>query len=59
MIRPLLEVYDLLGKNIMSYQTTDINDNWQLDTSKIAAGIYVIALKEDGVIMMQKKLIIE
>ena len=56
---PLLEVYDLLGKSIMSYQTTSNNDSWSLDTTTIAAGIYVVALREEGVIMMQKKLIIE
>ena len=56
---PLLEVYDLLGKSIMSYQATNNDDSWQLDTSKISAGIYIVALKEEGIIMMQKKLIIE
>ena len=46
---PLLEVYDLLGKSIISYQTSNNNDNWFLDTSKLAKGLYVIALKEEEI----------
>ena len=58
-IAPLLEVYDVLGKVISSHQASNTNDSWVLDTSKMAAGVYIVALKLEGNVVMQKKLVIE
>ena len=59
LIAPLLEVYDVLGKIITSHQAINTNDSWVLDTSKMAAGVYIVALKLEGNVVMQKKLVIE
>ena len=56
---PMLEVYDVLGKVISSHQASNTNDSWVLDTSKMAAGVYIVALKLEGNVVMQKKLVIE
>ena len=56
---PLLEIYSVLGKLITSYQATSNKDAWQLDTSNLSSGLYLVVLKEDNQIMMQKKLVIE
>ena len=56
---PLLEIYSVLGKLITSYQATSNKDAWQLDTSNLASGLYIVVLKEDNQITMQKKLVIE
>ena len=56
---PLLEVYDVLDKVISSHQASNTNDSWVLDTSKMAAGVYIVALKLEGNVVMQKKLVIE
>ena len=58
-IAPMLEVYDVLGKVISSHQASNTNDSWVLDTSKMAAGVYIVALKLEGNVVMQKKLVIE
>ena len=56
---PLLEIYSVLGKLITSYHAANNSDVWQLDTSNLSSGLYIVVLKEDNQITMQKKLIIE
>ena len=56
---PMLEVYDVLGKVISSHQASNTNDSWVLDTSKMVAGVYIVALKLEDNVVMQKKLVIE
>lgn len=56
---PMLEVYDVLGKVVSSNQASNTNDSWVLDTSKMAAGVYIVALKLEGYVVVQKKLVVE
>ena len=56
---PLIEVYDVLGKVISSHQDINTIDSLVLDTSKMAAGVYIVALKLEGNVVVQKKLVVE
>ena len=56
---PQLAVYDLLGKEIAHYIAIETKGEWQLDTSSIAAGVYLVVMKDANGILMQKKLIVE
>lgn len=51
-----LEIYDLTGRLIASHSTTEAKGTWQLPLHNMASGIYVVVLKENNQIIMQKKL---
>jgi hypothetical protein len=53
------EVYDLLGKLLDTQAVNQTNGNLQLNTSRYAAGIYIVVAKNNGVVLRQEKLIIK
>lgn len=54
----VIEVYDLTGKKLGVFAAPNKKGTVQIPLNNFAAGIYVVALKENGEITMQKKLII-
>jgi alpha-tubulin suppressor-like RCC1 family protein len=54
-----LEIYDLTGRLIANYASQEPKGEWNLSLDNFAAGIYVVVLKEQGQIILQKKLIKE
>jgi alpha-tubulin suppressor-like RCC1 family protein len=56
---PQLVIYDVFGKQITQYTANEAKGTWQLDTSSIAAGVYIVVMKDASGILMQKKLVIE
>jgi hypothetical protein len=51
-----LEIYDLTGRLIAKHSTTDAKGIWTVDMQWMAAGVYVVVLKEDNQLITQKKL---
>jgi PKD repeat protein len=51
-----LEVYDLTGRLLANYNTQQAQGSWQLPLHNMAAGVYVVVLKANNQILMQKKL---
>ena len=54
-----LEVYDIAGRSISTNVLSSSVGDLQLDTSSYPSGIYIVIVKQDGVLLTQKKLIIE
>ena len=54
---PTMEVYSILGNKISSYTATSTKGSWNVDTSVMPSGIYIIVMKVDGLIVSQEKLI--
>ncbi|RZM09828.1 MAG: T9SS type A sorting domain-containing protein [Pedobacter sp.] len=54
-----IEVYDISGRNISKNTLTSSNGEIQLDTSTYAAGMYMVVVRQNGVCVAQKKLVIE
>ena len=54
-----LEVYDIAGRIISSEILTSSSGELQFNTSTYAAGLYMVVVKQDGVLLAQKKLVIE
>ena len=54
-----LEVYDIAGRIISNEILTSSSGALQLNTSTYAAGLYMVIVKRDGVLVAQKKLIIK
>lgn len=51
-----LEVYDLTGRLVASYQANELKGTWRLDLNPMATGVYVVVMRENNQIIMQKKL---
>lgn len=58
-INAQLIIYDLTGKQLFEEVLSDNKGNLNINITNFATGIYVIVLKENGSITMQKKLIKE
>ena len=56
---PTIEVYSILGRKIASYSASATNGSWELDTTALPTGVYVVVMKDNDAVLMQKKLIIE
>ncbi len=54
-----VEVYDISGRNISKNMLTSSNGEIKLDTSTYAAGMYMVVVRQNGVCVAQKKLVIE
>ncbi|WP_417355875.1 PKD domain-containing protein [Flavobacterium sp.] len=54
-----IQVYNLLGVMLDSYTPAIQNGTWELNTSRFPAGQYIVVMKENGNILMQKNLIIQ
>jgi hypothetical protein len=55
----LIAIYDLTGKQLASYNAPNKKGTVTLNTSQLAAGVYVVVLKEEGKTTLQKKLVVE
>lgn len=55
---PTISIYDLTGKLLTSQTTASKKGTVNLSLTNFATGMYVVVLKENGYISMQKKLII-
>jgi len=51
-----IEVYDMMGRLVSSYAISSNTGSWQLSLDNYAAGVYLVSLKENGVIIKQSKL---
>ena len=54
-----LALYDLMGRFLDVYDCNSISGTWQLNTSSLAPGQYLIVLKKKGQVMQQQHLIIK
>jgi alpha-tubulin suppressor-like RCC1 family protein len=54
-----LEVYDIAGRSISTNVLSSSVGDLQLNTSSFPSGVYIVVVKQDGVLLAQKKLIIE
>ena len=52
-----LELYDLMGHRLNAMETKTPQGDWKLNVQDYPAGLYVVVLKENGVIRSQKKLV--
>ena len=52
-------VYDISGRKISEKSLSSLSGEIQLNTSTYAAGLYMVVVKQDGVLLAQKKLVIE
>ncbi len=55
---PKIEVYSILGKLISNYEATTLTGKWELNTSNLTSGIYVVVMRINEEIISQQKLII-
>ena len=51
-----VEIYDLTGRLISSFTNTDKQGVYELDLAPMATGVYVVILRQRGVVLMQRKL---
>ncbi len=58
-IKPTIEIYNILGTKIASYTAESNKGSWNVNTSAMPSGIYIVVMKESDEIISQKKLIIE
>ncbi len=54
---PIIEVYSILGNRIASYESKGTIGIWDLETTNMSNGIYIVVMKVDGLIVSQQKLI--
>ena len=55
--KPTLEVYTLLGNKISGYTASSSKGSWNLVTSALPSGIYIVVMKENNSVVKQQKLI--
>jgi PKD repeat protein len=51
-----IEVYDMMGRLVNSYSITNNAGSWQLSLADYPAGVYLVSLKENGIVIKQSKL---
>ena len=56
---PTLEVYTLLGKKVANYTASTTKGSWELDTTTLPTGVYIVVMKENDAVVLQQKLIVE
>lgn len=55
----LIEIYDMTGRLIMDYKPEMTSGNMELSLDNFVSGIYIVVLKDNNQIILQKKLIKE
>ncbi|QEE48964.1 PKD domain-containing protein [Flavobacterium alkalisoli] len=53
-----IQVYNLLGVLLETYTPTEQKGTWNFNLGRLAAGQYIVVMKENGNMLMQKNLII-
>ena len=51
-----IEVYDLTGRLMASFESSAKEGVWELDLAPMATGVYVVVLRQNNQIVMQRKL---
>jgi len=51
-----IEVYDITGRLMNSYAAPGSEGSWLLQLDNYAAGLYIVVLKENGLVVKQQKL---
>ena len=54
-----IEIYSILGRLVTTHVTNSTKGTWQVDTSSIPTGIYIVVLKDNYGVITQQKLIIQ
>jgi hypothetical protein len=56
---PTLELYDVSGRLMAHYEPTHLTGTWQIPLETYAKGLYLVVLKHNGKVQMQKKLLVK
>ena len=56
---PTIEVYSILGRKVANYSANITKGSWELNTTGLPTGVYVVVMKYNDAVLMQKKLIVE
>lgn len=56
---PTIEVYSILGRKVANYSANTTKGSWELNTTGLPTGVYLVVLKDNDAVLMQKKLIVE
>lgn len=51
-----LEVFDMMGKLLVSHVTRDLNGSWTMPVDDFAAGVYLVVMRRDGDVLQMRKL---
>jgi hypothetical protein len=51
-----IEIYDLTGRLISSFINKDNQGIYELDLAPMVTGVYIVLLRQEGVVLMQRKL---
>lgn len=52
----IIEVYDMTGRMVNSYMPNEEEGSWQLSLDNYTTGIYLVILREDGIVLKQNRL---
>ncbi|PZF74056.1 PKD domain-containing protein [Taibaiella soli] len=51
-----IEVYDMMGKVLVSHPVTDVSGSWTMPVTDFASGIYLVIMRRDGDVLQMRKL---
>lgn len=54
-----LELYDLAGRLLERFEATEDKGQWEVTVNHYPAGLYIVVLRENGVVKLQQKLVKE
>jgi PKD repeat protein len=54
-----LELYDLAGRLLERFEATEDKGQWDVSVNHYPAGLYIVVLRENGVVKLQQKLVKE
>ena len=52
-----IELYDVMGRVVKTYPIAEVSGAINVDVSPFASGIYMVVLKENGIVSLQRKLV--
>lgn len=56
---PTFEIFDIAGRLVKHFEPSTLNGKISLPIAEMATGMYVVILKQNGIMKMQKKLLVE
>ena len=56
---PTFEIFDIAGRLVKHFEPSTLNGKISLPIAEMATGMYVVILKQNGIMKMQKKLVVE
>lgn len=51
-----IEVFDMMGKLLVSHVVTDVNGSWTMPVTDFASGMYLVVMRRDGDVLQMRKL---